>query len=610
MYFLLCFLCVKNLPYISQHFIDDLPNQIDIVDLIGKRLTLKKQGADYRTPCPFHGGKNNNFSINSQKQFYHCFKCGESGGAIKFIEKYENASFVEAIETIANEFGIKIEYDKNSKPVDQNLERYRVLSEKVSEFYQQQLKSSLAKDKAVDYAKSRGIDGEIAKRFALGFATPGNQDLLEHFKNTEQDIADLKVLGLIKTGEYGDYDFFRDRLMFPIQNSKGNVIAFGGRAFDKKAKAKYLNSQESPIFFKSKELYGLHHARKYSRTMDYILVVEGYMDVVALHQAGITKVVATLGTATSTDHLQILARTAKTIVFCFDGDDAGRAAAWKALKIALPMIKAGLLIKFLFLPDGEDPDTLVKKESAVNFEKRIKKAQTLSKFLFDHTKAEVDFNTIEGKTLFLEKVSVLITQVTYDVYQQQLIDGVAHEVGQTVAQVQTVFDRQAQSVQMQAPPDMDEPPMPDFEQDYPDFTPAPKENKAVKAAMAKMIRLLLNYPSLAGEDGTVELRISKIEKSAVLLDLVRSAEIDEDISQAELIQPFKSKPGVYNRLQELCTLTPHLSENQAKDEFQSALNSAEKSQASAKVKSSISSADTLEAQRLVMEGIQKSKVKK
>lgn len=599
------------MPYISQNFINDLPNQIDIVDLIGKRLTLKKQGADYRTPCPFHGGKNNNFSINAQKQFYHCFKCGESGGAIKFIEKYENASFIEAVETIASEFGLKIEYDQNAKPIDQNLERYRALSEKVSAFYQQQLRNSPAKSKAVDYAAERGISGEIAQRFALGFATPGNQDLLTHFKNTEQDITDLKVLGLIKTGEYGDYDFFRDRLMFPIQNSKGNVIAFGGRAFDKNAKAKYLNSQESPIFFKSKELYGLHHARKYSRTMDYILVVEGYMDVVALHQVGITKVVATLGTATSPDHLQILARTTKTIVFCFDGDDAGRSAAWKALKIALPIIKSGLLIKFLFLPDGEDPDTLVKKESAVNFEKRIEKAQILSKFLFDHTKAEVDFNTIEGKTLFLEKVSVLITQVTYAVYQQQLIDGVAHEVGQTVAQVQTVFDRQAQSVQMQAPPEMDhESPMPDFEQDYSDFTPLPKENKTIKVAMAKMISLLLNYPSLAGEDGTVELRVSKIKKSEVLLDLVRSAEIEENISQAELIKPFKSKPGIYNRLQALRTLTPHLSENQAKDEFQSALNAAEKSQASAKVKSSISNANTLEAQRLVMEGILKSKVKK
>ncbi|WXT99588.1 MAG: DNA primase [Catillopecten margaritatus gill symbiont] len=597
------------MPYISESFINDLPNQIDIVDLIAKRLTLKKMGSGYRTPCPFHGGKNPNLSIDGQKQFYHCFKCGESGGAISFVQKYENLGFVEAVESIANEFGLKIEYDKSSKPVDPSLNRYRALSEKVSEFYQQQLRTSPAKNTAVDYAEKRGISGEIAKRFALGFATPGSQDLLTNFEHTEQDVTDLKALGLIKTGEYGDYDFFRDRLMFPIQNSKGNVVAFGGRAFDNKAKAKYLNSQESPIFFKSKELYGLYHARKYSRSMDYILVVEGYMDVVALHQAGITKVVAALGTATSSDHLRILSRTTKTIVFCFDGDDAGRAAAWKALQIALPMIKSGLLIKFLFLPDGEDPDTLVKKESAVNFEKRIEKAQTLSKFLFDHTKAEVDFDTIEGKTLFLEKVSILISQVTYDVYQQQLIDGVAQEVGQSVKQVQTVFNRQAESIQMQAPVEIDyEPLMPDFEADYSDFNPTPKENKSVKASMAKMISLLLNYPSLS--DGTVEVRVRNIEKSEVLLELVRSAEIDEDITQEALIKPFKPKSGIYKRLQELCILTPHLSENQARDEFQSALNSAERYQESARVKNSISNADTLEAQRLVMEGIQRSKSKK
>lgn len=597
------------MPYISQNFINDLPNQIDIVDLIAKRLTLKKTGSSYRAPCPFHGGKNPNFSVNGHEQFYHCFKCGESGGAISFVQKHDNLDFVGAIEAIASEFGLSIEYDKNSKPVDPSLERYRGLSEKVSEFYRQQLKASPAKAKAVDYAKQRGISGKIAKRFSLGFATPGNKDLLSHFENTEQDITDLKALGLVKTGEYGVYDFFRDRLMFPIHNSKGNVIAFGGRAFDDKAKAKYLNSQESPIFFKSKELYGLHHARKYSRAMDYILVVEGYMDVVALHQAGMTKVVATLGTATTAEHLQTLARTTNNIVFCFDGDEAGRAAAWKALKIALPMIKSGLLIKFLFLPDGEDPDTLVKKESMTAFEKRIEKAQTLSKFLFDHIKAEVDFDTIEGKTLFLEKSSVLIAQVNYDVYQQQLIEGVAQTVGQSVEQVQTIFDRQVQSVQMQAPPEIEyEPSMPDFEADYPEFNSIPKENKSVKASMAKMISLLLNYPSLA--DGTVEVRVRNIEKSEVLLELVHSADIDEDITQEDLIKPFKTKPGVYQRLQELCILTPHLSENQARDEFQSALNSAERRQKSAKVKSSISNADTLEAQRIVMEDIQKSKGRK
>ncbi|CAC9437588.1 DNA primase [Bathymodiolus heckerae thiotrophic gill symbiont] len=601
------------MPYISQNFINDLPNQIDIVDLIGKRLTLKKMGSGYRAPCPFHGGKNPNFAVNSHEQFYHCFKCGESGGAISFMQKYENLSFPEAVEAIANEFGLVIEYDSNSKPADPKLERYRELSQKVSDFYAQQLKASPAKEKAVTYAKDRGISGEIAKRFALGFAPPSNKDLLLNFEQNEQATLDLKALGLIKTGEYGDYDFFRDRLMFPIHSSKGAVIAFGGRAFDNNAKAKYLNSQESPIFSKSRELYGLYHARKHSRSMDYILVVEGYMDVVALHQSDITKVVATLGTATTEQHLQTLARTTNNIVFCFDGDDAGRVAAWKALKIALPIIKSGLQIKFLFLPDGEDPDTLVKKESTQAFEVRISNAYPLSKFLFEHIQAEVDFDTIEGKTLFLEEVTALIALVTHDVYQLQLLEGVAQIVGQSVEQVMAVFTQQTEKVQeksqLQAPIDMEyESFMPDFSDEYSMPNISSQENNSVKVLMGRMISLLLNYPLLAND--TVEVRVRNIEKSQVLLDLVHSAQMDEEISQESLIKPFKSKLGVYQRLQKLCTLEPFLSENQARDEFLSALNNAEKRQEITKVKGSIASAKTLEDQQKVMEGIAKSKSRK
>lgn len=605
------------MPYISQNFINDLPNQVDIVDLISKRITLKKSGSGYRGPCPFHGGKNSNLSVNSHEQFYHCFKCGESGGAISFVQKYDNSSFVEAVETIANEFGLTIEYDKNSKPVDPKFERYRDLSKKVSDFYKQQLKTSPAREKAVNYAKNRGISGEIAKRFELGFATPSNNDLLLNFEKSEQSVADLKALGLVKTGEYGDYDFFRDRLMFPIHNSKGSVIAFGGRAFDDKTKAKYLNSQESPIFSKSKELYGLYHARKHSRKMDYILVVEGYMDVVALHQSGITKVVATLGTATTTQHLQTLARTINTIVFCFDGDDAGRAAAWKALKIALPIAKSGLLIKFLFLPDGEDPDTLVKKESAKAFEQRINKATTLSNFLFDHIKAQVDFDTVEGKTLFLEKVSALLALVTYEAYQEQLLEGVSQVVGQSIEQVKDVFVKQAQKVQtqqmqMSAPPDIAyEDVVPDFVSDdydhYQDPNPTPQKNDSIKVLMGRMISLLLNYPSLADETGIAEERIRNIENSEVLLKLVREAELEEEISKEALINLFKAKPGIQQRLQELSVLEPYLSEIQAREEFLSVLTKIEKRQAISRVKQKIASANTEQEQRQVMEDIQKNK---
>ena len=598
------------MPFIDRDFINDLSQRVDIIDLINRRVPLKKAGKDYKACCPFHNEKTPSFSVTPDKQVYYCFGCAEGGNAIDFVMKFDHLDFTEAVETVASESGISVVYNQKAKPIDPRLERYRDLIQTVSEFYIGQFSSSPAKQKAVDYAKNRGISAEIAERFEIGFAPPSNDDLLLNFQKNQQNTADLKVLGLLKTGEYGDYDFFRDRLMFPIHNTKGRVIAFGGRAFDNKAKAKYLNSSESPIFSKSKELYGLYQARKYSRSMDYILVVEGYMDVVALHQGGITRTVATLGTATTAQHLQILARTSNNIIFCFDGDAAGLAAAWKALQIALPIITAGLVIKFLFLPDGEDPDTLLKKESNKAFKRRIEKAHTLSKFLFEHVKSEVEFDTIEGKTWFLEKVLALIAQVNYKIYQQQLIQGAAQAVGQNIDKVSAIFAQQAiQSKQTTFDaPMMDElPPTPDFS-DFPqDYHTTPTvQNNAIKVLMSKMISLLLNYPTLA--NGKVESRVKNIENSKVLLELVHSAQIDEDISQQDLIKPFSVKPTVYSRLQQLCTLQLRLSETQAREEFIAALNAAEKHQENAKITASITSASSTEEQQRIMEGIKKGKI--
>ena len=601
------------MPFIDRDFINDLSQRVDIVDLINRRVPLKKAGKDYKACCPFHNEKTPSFTVVPNKQIYHCFGCGESGSALDFVMKFDHLDFKEAVETVASESGISVVYDQKAKPVDARIKRYRDLMQKVNEFYQYQLRHSPAKGKVTSYAKKREISGEIAVRFDLGFAPPGWSNLFDHFKQDENTIQDLEKMGLLvakkgKEGEY--YDRFRDRLMFPIHNAKGDVIAFGGRVLSSEDSPKYLNSPETPLFSKSNELYGLHHCRKYSRSIDYVLVVEGYMDVVALHQGGITRTVATLGTATTPQHLQILSRTTNIIVFCFDGDRAGRAAAWKALQIALPVIKAGLVIKFLFLPDGEDPDTLVKKESTKAFEARIKNAHTLSKFLFDHVKAEVDFNTIEGKTLFLEKVSVLINQVNYEIYQQQLIEGLAQVVGQSIDQVQAIFQQQTAQTQTTPfdtiPVIDDEPPIPHSDWNQPP-NPAPAQSSAVKALMSRMISLLLNYPVLA--DGTVEVRVRKIEKSQVLLELIHSAQIDGEISQEDLIKPFESKTIIYNRLQQLCTLEPHLSEKQARDEFLSALTAAEKRQENAQIKASIASANTTEEQQKIMEGIQKGKFK-
>ena len=608
------------MPFIDRDFINDLSQRVDIVDLINRRVPLKKGGKDYKACCPFHNEKTPSFTVVPGKQMYHCFGCGESGGAIDFVMKFDHLDFKEAVETVASESGISVVYDQNAKPVDARIQRYGDLMQKASEFYHSQLKKSIAKNKVVNYAKQRGISGEIAKRFDLGFAPPGWSNLLDNFKSNLDTVADLEKMGLLvaKQGKQGEYyDRFRDRLMFPIHNSKGNVIAFGGRVLSSEDQPKYLNSPETPIFSKSKELYGLYHCRKYSRSIDYVLVVEGYMDVVALHQGGITRCVATLGTATTDQHLQILSRTTNTIIFCFDGDRAGRDAAWKALQITLPVIKAGLVVKFLFLPDGEDPDTLVKKESPKSFEKRIENAHTLSKFLFEHIKSEVDFNTIEGKTIFLEKASVLIKQVNYDIYKQQLIEGVAQVVNQSIDQVKSVFEQQDPqptnspfdyaSVQ-----DQEEPPMPDFSDFDQPVEPRVEHNvkasvSGTKVLMSKMISLIINYPSLA--DATVEARVRVIDNSDVLLDLVRSAQINENISMQDLIQPFKGKASTYNRLKQLCTLEPHLSEKQAKDEFLGSLLALEKQQDGAQTKTAIHSANTIEEQQRIMEEIQKSKNK-
>lgn len=602
------------MPFIDRDFINDLSERVDIVDLINRRVPLKKAGKDYKACCPFHQEKTPSFTVAPDKQIYHCFGCGESGNAIDFVMNFDHLNFQEAVETIASETGVSVVYDQSAKPVDPKLARYRALMTQVCEFYQQQLKSSVAKNKVVNYAKGRGLSGEIAKRFELGFAPPGWDNLFNHFHNQPEAIQDLAIMGLLvakkdKPGAY--YDRFRDRLMFPIHNSRGDVIAFGGRVLSSEDQPKYLNSPETPIFSKSRELYGLHHARKHSRSMDYILVVEGYMDVVALHQAGITQAVATLGTATTKEHLGVLSRSTNQIVFCFDGDRAGRDAAWKALKIALPVIKSGLVVKFLFLPDGEDPDSMVAKESASAFQKRIEQAQPLSQFLFEHLSDQVEFQTIEGKTLFLDQVMGFIRQVNYPIYQQQLIEGVAQLVGQSVEHIQTLIHSSEH-------PSMPEPePYPDI---YPEspmegepvFFPEsempverPRPEATPKSLMSKLISIVLNYPQLADE--VLEHRVREIDNSQVLLEIIGSAQLDEQADAQALIEPFRSKAPIYGRLQELCVLSPALSEAQAKDELLSALNRMEQQQKQQHIKASIAKAHTPEAQRQIAEGIAKGK---
>ena len=595
------------MPFIDRDFINDLPNRVDIVGLINKRVPLKKAGKDYKACCPFHEEKTPSFTVVPTKQIYHCFGCGESGGIIDFIMKFDHLAFVEAIETVAGESGVSVVYDQTAKPVDSRFKRFNKLMSEVSDFYQSQLKNSAAKKKVVDYAKKRGISGSIAKRFELGFAPPGWTNLYDDFKRSDENVHDLEVMGLLvakKDKESDYYDRFRDRLMFPIHNTKGNVIGFGGRVLSDKDNPKYLNSPETPLFSKSKELYGLYHCRKYSRRIDYILVVEGYMDVIALHQQGITSVVATLGTATTPAHLQVLSRSAETIVFCFDGDKAGRDAAWKALKTSLPAITAGLLIKFLILPNGEDPDTLIKRESVKSFSKRINDAQTLSSFLFDHIKAQVPFNTIEGKTLFLEKTAELINLVTYPTYRQQLIEGVAQEVGQKIDQVEKALAQNPLN-ELQ----VSEENLSWTDQSFQKKI-IPSSVSSMKSLMSRMISCVINYPSIVNEtesSSVIEERARRLPNSDVLVELIRYSQVETDLSKDALLMPYKSKPRIFSRLEELSVLEPFLSEYEAKEEFSYTLTAAEKFHERKSTKASISEAKTYEEQKVVMENIMKGK---
>ena len=601
------------MPFIDRDFINDLPNRVDIVGLINKRVALKKAGKDYKACCPFHEEKTPSFTVVPTKEIYHCFGCGESGGIIDFVMKYDHLSFVEAIETVAGESGISVVYDQTAKPVDKRFERYNQIMTELNNFYQKQLKSSSTKNKVVSYAKKRGISGAIAKRFELGFAPAGWTNLFDQYTDKKDSIKDLLSMGMIvqkkdKKDDY--YDRFRNRLMFPIHNAKGSVIGFGGRVLSPEDNPKYLNSPETPLFSKSKELYGLYHCRKYSRRIDSILVVEGYMDVIALHQQGITNVVATLGTATTPAHLQVLSRSADTIVFCFDGDKAGKDAAWKALKTSLPSITSGLIIKFLILPEGEDPDTIIKQESAKAFSKRIETAQTLSSFLIDHIKAEVPFDTIEGKTLFLEKSASLINMVNYPIYRQQLIEGIANTVGQNIIQVEKAVEQNKtqnaqfsknihSGINQNSPKPMTQ-------------KPSINSNLSMKSLMSRMISCVLTYPSIVNDPETssvIEERARKLPQSDVLLELIRHAQVESDLSKEALILPYKAKERVYLRLQQLSTMEPFLSEFEAKEEFSYALTAAEKYYERKSTKASILSAKTHDEEKAVMKSIMKSKMK-
>ena len=393
---------------IPESFIQELLNRIDVVDVIDKRVTLKKAGANYLACCPFHQEKTPSFTVSPSKQFYHCFGCGEHGSAISFLIEYEGLTFVDAITELANSIGLKVPNDAPQK-IEKSTE-YSNLEEVIkiaSIFYQKQLRES---PKAINYLKSRGLTGEIAKEFSIGYAPEGWQNLQIPFKKYEDKI--LVEAGLVVKNEKGKYyDRFRNRIIFPIYSDKGKVIGFGGRVIDSEDTPKYYNSPETPLFQKSYELYGLLASRKAIREKAYVLVVEGYMDVVGLAQNGIKNVVATLGTATTAFHIKKLMRYTQEIIFCFDGDNAGRAAAWRAMNNSLISVTDAIQLKFLFLPDGHDPDSFVRQNSTKDFELLVKQSTPLTEYIIKYLTKNNDLVTSEKKVKFLNEIRPILKEM-------------------------------------------------------------------------------------------------------------------------------------------------------------------------------------------------------
>ncbi len=402
---------------IPREFIDELLNRVDIVDVIDAHVPLKKAGKDFVACCPFHTEKTPSFTVSRNKQFYYCFGCGASGSAIGFLMEHLHLGFVEAVHDLAARVGLTVpeEAGPERAPRRELEPLYQAMDEACS-WYRRQLKEHPGAGRAVDYLKGRGLSGEVAARFELGYAPPGWDNLSGALSGVPPEVLERAGL-LIRREEGGHYDRFRDRVMFPIRDRRGRCIGFGGRVIGT-GEPKYLNSPETPIFHKGRELYGMHLLGRSSA--DHVLVVEGYMDVVALAQYGVDNAVATLGTATTREHLERLFRVSHHLVFCFDGDAAGRRAAWKALEQTLGVLREGRTVDFLFMPEGEDPDSLVRSEGPGVFADPSRRVP-LSAFLFDHLHQGVDLGALDGRARLVDLAIPLLRRVPEGAFRHLLL---------------------------------------------------------------------------------------------------------------------------------------------------------------------------------------------
>jgi DNA primase len=500
---------------IPDAFIDDLLARTDIVEVVGSRVPLKRQGKEYAARCPFHDERSASFTVSPTKQFYHCFGCSAHGTAISFLMQYDRLEFLDAVDELAKRVGMEVPRDTVVRNQDSDSRELYAAVDAAAKFFQQQLAAS---DKARTYIATRGIDDAIVARYAIGYAPDGYSGLKDALGTDPRRMGLLERAGLFSKNDKGHvYDKFRDRLMFPIHDRRGRVIAFGGRVLDPEDSPKYLNSPETVLFHKGRELYGLWQARQANAKLDRLVVVEGYMDVVALAQYGVSQAVATLGTATTADHAELLFRNAPDVFFCFDGDRAGRAAAWKALESVLPRMKDGRQAFFLFLPDGEDPDSIVRSEGADGFAARLQQAMPLSEFFYNELGKDVNLATLDGRARLAERCKPLLAQIPDGAFGDLMRQRLTEVTG----------------VGRQAPPDQQRHVRP----------PLQAHGKVAKQSLVRgAITALLQQPSVALALA-IPLRFSGLNQPgvALLAELVLLVHQRPDISTGALLEHFQDR---------------------------------------------------------------------
>ena len=549
---------------IPQTFIDDLLNRVDIVDIIDSELPLKKTGRDYQALCPFHGEKTPSFTVSQEKQFYHCFGCGAHGSALGFLMNHRGLSFVEAIEEAASSVGLEVPREEGTQTPKIDYSPLYEILERAQKYFAEQLKTHSDRDRAVAYLKSRGLSGLIAKQFGIGFAPDSWDGLMSALGTDDQAVQRLIQAGLvIENDQKRRYDRFRDRITFPIHDRRGRVVAFGGRVIDK-GEPKYLNSPETPVFQKRRELYGLYQARRSDQNVSRVLVVEGYMDVVALAQFTVNNAVASLGTATTTEQLETLFKTAPEVVFCYDGDAAGRRAAWRALETALPLIHDGRQAGFIFVPEGHDPDSFVREHGPEVFTGRDS-IKPLSEFLLDELAKKTDLSSIDGRARFIDLAEPMVKKIPLGSFRQLLVQRIAeiadldpHALAALAGGIRPQA-QPARRAQRRGRPSMVkqalkrllfDPKLANLVVDYAPIAGLPDENAGL---LAELLELIGNRPNLT--TGALVEHYRDTPHAAILeQQLENPLELDDEAHSIEFTQAIdallrKAEPSAFERAQ-------------------------------------------------------------